>query len=108
VRVNPVPLVLVAPPSASGRNMEALAESARAAHPDGVILVVPHGWSQAQIDEEAARQAAFDERECCAKVADCVFRAGGMPAALEIRDAIRGRGRLFVEADSAGSSAGDG
>lgn len=48
----------------------------------GPVLVVPHDWTQEQIDVEAARGLVHEEREACAALAESL--AGDMSAAVPV------------------------
>ena len=58
------PLVLVAPPDASPADLERAVDNLTTITGGRVpVVVVPHGWTQAQIDETAIRAAVAAERE---------------------------------------------
>lgn len=59
----------------------------------GPVLVVPHDWTQEQIDVEAVRLAVAEEREACARDVEAFAADGEDFVSVErVVDVIRARG----------------
>ncbi len=64
----------------------------------GPVILIPHGWTQAQINAEAVRLAVAAEREACAKTLESEYptRADGIETTADLVDwfqaKIRARG----------------
>ena len=74
---NTAPLVLVAPLDATPEDLERTVDNLTTITGGRVpVVVVPHGWTQAQIDETAIRAAVVAEREALCAIFEQWGREG--------------------------------